>query len=347
MEGLTLMHISVSENVPIVLFFGTANPQLARDISHALNAMGETHRIIIPSTDDKDDNNVLQRFPDGEVNLRLRDSVRGCDTYIIQPTCPPVNENLMELFIMLETFHRASASRITAITPYYGYARQDRKVKGREPITAKMVAKLLEATGISRVVSVDLHSPAIQGFFEVGMDHLTAMHVLASYLQQTTELSDAVVVSPDTGGVKRADAFARYLDLPLAILHKRRATANRVEMRAVIGDVRGKRPILIDDIISTGNTIRQAADALQNAGSLAEITVVATHPVLVGKAIDYLRQDNISRIVVTDSIQLSEYARQSLPKIEVVSIAPMLAEAIYRLHHNQSLTELFQTSWPV
>jgi len=309
-----------------ILLNGTANKELAQAVAEALG-------IPLSSRE-------IDRFPDGEVHFRIGESVRGRDAYVIQSTCPPVNEHLMELFIIIDTLRRASAASITAIIPYYGYARQDRKIAGREPITAKLIANLIEAAGASRVLCVDLHSPAIQGFFEIGMDHMTAVHTLAHHIRQL-DLMDGVVISPDTGGVKRADAFASVLGLPLAILHKRRQDAKTVEMRAVIGDVRGKRAILVDDIIATGGTISKATDELLNAGALEDITIVATHGVLAGSAIAKLSHPAIKRVIITDSIPVSAEVCAKLPSLQVVSLATLIAQAITRLHHKESLSELF------
>jgi ribose-phosphate pyrophosphokinase len=325
----------LNDEVPFMLFHGSANPDLAAAVAKEL-------RIEISPC-------AIERFPDGEIHVQVSESVRGRDAYIIQSTCTTfnattqqmlsVNENMMELFIMLDTLHRANAARVTAIVPYYGYARQDRKVVGREPITAKLVANLLASSGASRVLSVDLHSPAIQGFFDIGMDHLTAMHILARHVRQTN-LTDAVVVSPDT--VKRADAFANLVNLPLAILHKRRATATSVRIHSVIGDVQGKRPVIVDDMITTGGTLRRAADALLEAGAQPDMTVVATHPVLIDNALDQLDHPAIKHIVVSDTIPVSFEKRRRLPTLEVVSLAPLLAEAMVRLHRGQSISALYR-----
>lgn len=282
----------------------------------------------------------IDRFPDGETYVRLAQSVRGRDAYVLQSTCAPVNDNLLELLLLLDTLRRASAARVTAIVPYYGYARQDRKSAGREPITAKLVANLLVAAGASRIVAIDLHSPAIQGFFDIGMDHLTAVPLLAEYLKGHIP-RNSVLVSPDTGGVKRADLFARHLDLPIAILHKRRSSAREVEIAAVVGDIRDKCPIIVDDIIATGGTIRQAVDALVREGARPEVRVVASHGVLAGDAIRLLNHPAICEIVVTDTIPVPMDKRRALPQLHVVSVADLLAAAIVRLHRGHSLSELF------
>jgi ribose-phosphate pyrophosphokinase len=332
-----LSHPLSGDNAPFLIFHGTANQDLAENVARALN--------VHPAEC------LVERFPDSEVRVQISESVRGRDAYIIQSTCSTVdsstntgysvNEHLMELFVMLDTLHRANAARVTAIIPYYGYARQDRKSAGREPITAKLVANLLTAAGASRVLCVDLHSPAVQGFFDIGMDHLSAMQMLAQHIQQLA-IKDAVIVSPDTGGVKRAETFANLIDLPLAILHKKRSDARFVQIQSVVGDVQGKRPIIVDDIISTGGTLRRAADALLQAGALPEISIVATHPVLTPDVFENLRHPAIRHIVVTDSIPVSAAKRQRLPALEVVSLAPLLSKAIERLHEGRSLSELYR-----
>ncbi len=310
----------------LCLIGGSANPALADAISA---------RLGVPLLDRR-----IERFPDSEMYVRVGSSVRGRDTYIIQPTCAPVNDNLFELLLLVDSLRRASAGKITAIIPYYGYARQDRKALGREPITAKLVANLLAAAGASRIVAVDLHSPAIQGFFDIGMDHLTAIPLLAEALDSRVP-RDSVIVSPDTGGVKRADFYARLLGLPIAILHKRREGAREVEMAAVIGDVEGKHAIIVDDIIATGGTIREAVDTLVLAGARPEVRVAATHAVLAGEAIARLQHPAIVEILVTDTIPLAEPVRAALPALRVVSVADLLANAIRRLHNGLSLSELF------
>lgn len=282
----------------------------------------------------------IERFPDGEMYVRLGESVRGRDAYVLQSTCAPVNDHLFELLLVLDTLRRASAARLTAVIPYYGYARQDRKSSGREPISAKLVANLLATAGANRIVAVDLHSPAIQGFFDIGMDHLTTIPLLAAYLKDRIP-RDSVLVSPDTGGVKRADLFARLLGLPLAILHKRRASAREVEIAAVVGDVRGKSPIIVDDIIATGGSIQHAVETLVREGARPEVRVVATHGVLAGDAARVLDHPAIQEIVVTDTIPVRPEIRRSLPRLHVVSVAELLAAAILRLHSGNSLSELF------
>lgn len=311
---------------PPCLVCGSAVPDLGEDIARQLAVPLLPRRI--------------DRFPDGEMYVQLAQSVRGRDAYVIQSTCAPVNDHLFELLLLLDTLHRASAARLTAIIPYYGYARQERKSSGREPITAKLVANLLVAAGADRIVSVDLHSPAIQGFFDIGMDHLTAVPLLAQYLKDRIP-PDSVLVSPDTGGVKRVDIFARLLDLPLAILHKRRNNPRDVAIAAVVGDVRDKYPILVDDIIATGSTIRQAVETLIREGARPEARVVASHGVLAGDAARLLNHPAIREIVVTDTIPIAPDVRRSLPALHVVSVAELLASAVGRLHSGHSLSELF------
>jgi ribose-phosphate pyrophosphokinase len=285
----------------------------------------------------------LTRFPDTEMHVRLVESVRGHDAFIIQSTCAPVNEHLVELLILIDTLSRASAGRITAIIPYYGYARQDRKSTGREPITAKLVANLISAAGANRVLAIDLHSPAIQGFFDIGMDHPTAIPLLANAIRNKVP-PDSVIVSPDTGGVKRADFFASQLHLPIAILHKRRADGANVEIAAVIGDVRDRTPIIVDDIIATGGTLLEAVETLLRAGARPDVHVAATHGVFAGNAAQRLTHPAIKQIVVTDSIETPAGLREALPTLEVVSIAQLLGDAIYRLHNGLSLSALFNVN---
>jgi ribose-phosphate pyrophosphokinase len=319
--------IEVSDVIgPPCVMAGTANPGLAEEIAR---------RVGVPLLERR-----IEQFPDGEMYVRLGSSVRGRDAYIIQPTCAPVNDNLFELLLLMDAIRRASAARLTAIVPYYGYARQDRKFTGREPISAKLVANLVAAAGASRIVAIDLHSPAIQGFFDIGMDHLTAIPLLTDYLAPRIP-ANSVIVSPDTGGVKRADLFARLLRLPIAILHKRRASAHEVEIAAVVGDIRDKHPIIVDDIIATGGTIRQAVDTLVQAGARPDVRIVATHGALVGESPRLLNHPAISEIVVTDTIPQSLAVQSALASLHVVSVADLLAHAIRRLHNGLSLSELF------
>lgn len=314
---------------PPCIIAGSASTRLAHDIAafHGFTEVGVE----------------LTRFPDTEMHVRLQESVRGHDAYIIQSTCAPVNERIVELLILIDTLRRAAAGRITVIVPYYGYARQDRKSTGREPITAKLVANLIDAAGADRVLAIDLHSPAIQGFFDIGMDHLTAIPLLANAVRGTIP-PESVIVSPDTGGVKRADIFASLLQLPIAILHKRRVDGENVEIAAVIGDVRGRTPIIVDDIIATGGTILEAVETLLRAGARPDVRVVATHGVFAGAAARRLAHPAITQVVATDSIAITEELREALPTLEVVSIAELLGDAIYRLHNGLSLSALFKAN---
>jgi ribose-phosphate pyrophosphokinase len=315
--------------MPPCIIAGSASAKLAAQIA----AYGQIEQIGAK----------LTRFADSEVHIKLEESVRGRDAYVIQSTGEPTNENLMELLIMLDTLRRASAGRITAITPYYGYARQDRKSTGREPITAKLVANLITTAGADRVLALDLHSPAIQGFFDIGMDHSTAVMLLAEHLR-TRLPANSVIVSPDTGGVKRADQFVKALGLPLAILHKRRQAEDAVEIAAVIGDVAGCTPVIVDDIIATGGTIRKAVETLLAAGALPNAHVVATHGVFCGDVVTNLSHPAISEIVVTDTIAQRPTVLNALPNLKIVSVARLLADCVNRLHTGLSLSELFSVS---
>ena len=307
------------------VFSGTAHPDLAREIAGHLGLeMGAL---------------TASRFPDGEIEVRINESVRGVDAFIIQPTCPPVNENLMELLVMTDALCRASAGRITAVVPYYGYARQDKKAAGREPITARMVADVMTTVGIDRLVTVDLHSAQIQGFFGVPVDHLTAVNELSRYMA-AKELDNLVVVSPDAGRVKLAAEYANRLGAPVVIIHKRRLGPERPEVAHVVGDVEGKAPVVIDDMITTGGTIGRSVKALLENGAKPEIYVMATHPVLVGRALENLANPAIQEIVVTNTIPLAPEKR--LERIKVVTIAPLIADAIRSIHTNASVSRLFQ-----
>ena len=312
------------------IYAGTSNPQLATAVAQQLGRpLGKL---------------VLKRFPDGEVHVQIEESIRGRDVYLIQPTGPPVNENLMELLVMIDAFHRASARQITGIIPYYGYSRQEKKTTGREPISAKLVADLLTTAGADRVVSIDLHTPAIQGFFNIGMDHLTAVPIIVNHLLPRRR-PDSVVVSPDVGRVKLVDGFARALAVPLVVLHKRRLDHEEVEARAVVGEVRDKAPIIIDDMISTGGTIAEAVEAILAAGAKPEVTIAAVHPLLVGLAVERLKHPAIKEVVVTDTVSVP--AEKRLDKITVLSVSGLLAETIRRLHENRSISALFPPRFDV
>ncbi|HWS16149.1 MAG TPA: ribose-phosphate pyrophosphokinase, partial [Candidatus Methylomirabilis sp.] len=276
-------------------------------------------------------------FSDGEVNVEIRDNVRGVDVFIIQPTSPPVNDHLMELLILMDGLKRASAKRVTAVLPYYGYARQDRKVLPRAPITAKLVADLLTAAGVSRLLTMDLHAGQIQGFFNIPVDHLYSAPVLLEHIKANYG-DDIVIVSPDAGGVERARAFAKRLSASLAIIDKRRLAPNVAEVMNIIGEVEGKTAILLDDMVDTAGTLAQSADALRRKGA-KHIYACATHAVLSGPAIERLEKSEIEELVVTNTIPLGPKA--ACKKIRVLSVAPLLGEAIKRIHFQDSVSSLF------
>src|SRR5690625_3055779 len=280
---------------------------------------------------------TVSKFSDGETQINIEESVRGCDVYIIQSTSEPVNENLMELLILTDALKRASASSINIVIPYYGYARQDRKARSREPITAKLVANLLETTGADRVVTLDLHAPQIQGFFDVPIDHLQGVPILSDYIMEKN-LEDIVVVSPDHGGVIRARRMADRLKAPIGIIDKRRPKPNVAEVMNIIGDIEGRTAIIIDDIIDTAGTIQLAANALVEKGAEA-VYACATHPVLSGPAIERIENSQIEELVVTNTIVLPE--KKQINKITQLSVAPLIGEAIVRIHEHQSVSILF------
>ena len=313
------MHKSLSH---IKIFTGNANPELAKEICDYLGIdLGDS---------------VVSKFSDGEINVEIDESVRGKDVYIVQPTCKPGNEHIMELLIMVDAIRRASARRITAVIPYYGYARQDRKSRGREPITAKLIANLLTKAGCRRVLTMDLHAQQIQGFFDVPVDHLYAAPIIANYFQ-SLELDDLVVVSPDIGGVARARKFAELLHAPLAIIDKRRPKPNVSEVMNIIGDIDGKNVILIDDIIDTAGTITNAAKALKERGA-KEVYASCSHAVLSGPAIDRLNDCPIKEVVTTNSIPTDS---KNCDKIKVLSVAPLFGEAIMRIFQDASVSKMF------
>lgn len=307
------------------LFTGNANPALAEEIASYLG---------IPVGDAR-----VSRFSDGEINCAIHESVRGVDVFVVQPTCPPVNENLMELLIMIDAFRRASASRINAVIPYYGYARQDRKSRARDPITAKLVSNLIVEAGAQRVVAVDLHANQIQGFFDIPVDHLPGVPTIAEYLKGKGLTSNAVVLSPDVGGVTRARDLAAKLEAPLAIVDKRRPAPNVSEVMNVIGDVEGKSVIIIDDIIDTAGTLCTAAKVMMEKGA-REVYGCCTHPIFSGPAIERLAEAPFKEIVVTNTIPMEE--RKQLPNLRVLSVAPLVGEAILRIHEDLSVSKLFE-----
>ncbi len=306
------------------IFAGNANPALAEKICKYLD-------MPLSSAE-------VRRFSDGEIFVEIGENVRGADVFVIQPTCPPVNDNLMELMIIVDALRRASARRITAVMPYYGYARQDRKVAPRVPITAKVVAEMLMVVGVRRVLAMDLHAGQIQGFFNIPVDHLYAAPVLLKYLRENMT-NDIVMVSPDAGGVERTRAFAKRLDADLAIIDKRRERANVAEAMNVIGDVRGKTAILLDDMVDTAGTLCAAAEILEKAGA-KEVLACCSHGVLSGPAIERIEKSKIKSLVITDSIPLRGAAAEC-EKIQVLSVSELLGEAISRIHSEDSVSYLF------
>jgi ribose-phosphate pyrophosphokinase len=309
----------------VSIFSGNANPALTAEICQVLE---------LPVGRSK-----VSRFSDGETFCVIEENVRGVDTYVVQPTCAPVNDHVMELCIMVDALRRASAGSITAVIPYYGYARQDRKVAPRTPITSKLVADLFVAAGVNRIVALDLHAAQIQGFFNIPFDHLFAMPALLDQHLREHYSNDVVIVSPDAGGVERARAYAKRLDGSLAIIDKRREKANVSEVMNIIGEVEGKKCLIIDDMIDTAGTLANAANALMAQGAKS-VAACATHAVLSGPAVKRIIESKLSEVVVTDSIPLSEDAKAS-GKIKVVSTARLLAEAIRRIHNSDSVSSLF------
>ena len=305
------------------IFSGNAHPALTTEICKYLDCPVGRCKVT--------------PFAEGQTFCVIHENVRGVDTYVVQPTCAPVNDRVMELLIMVDALRRASAGSITAVIPYYGYARQDRKVAPRTPISAKLVAELLEAGGVNRVVAVDLHAGQIQGFFNTPFDHLYAMPALLEALRE--HYTNAVVVSPDAGGVERARAYSKRLKGTLAIIDKRREQANESEVMNIIGTVEGERCVIVDDIMDTAGTMCNAARALMEAGA-ASVAASVSHAVLSGPAIDRINNSPLERVYVTNSTPTADKVK-ACPKIEVVSIAPLLAEAIRRIHHSDSVSSLF------
>jgi ribose-phosphate pyrophosphokinase len=305
------------------IFTGNSNIELVRKISRKLN-------IPIGKS-------LVKNFSDGEINVEIDESVRGMDVFVIQSICAPVNNNLMELLILIDALKRASARRITAVLPYYGYARQDRKVSPRAPISAKLVADLITTAGASRILTVDLHAGQIQGFFNIPVDHLFAAPVLLDYLKQLK--NDIVIVSPDAGGVERARAYAKRLSSSLAIIDKRREGANVSQVMNIIGDVSGMVAVLVDDMVDTGGTLVRGAYALIEKGAKA-VFACCTHPVLSGEAVKLLMESPIEEMIVTDTIPLREEAK-ACPKIKVFSISSLLGDAIRRIYEDESVSYLF------
>ncbi|HRK08556.1 MAG TPA: ribose-phosphate pyrophosphokinase [Pseudobdellovibrionaceae bacterium] len=309
------------------IFAGNSNPSFAQKVAQSAGVQLGFCEI--------------KRFADGEVQVEIHESVRGDSVFVIQSTCPPVNENYMELFMMIDALKRASARQITAVMPYYGYARQDRKVAPRAPISAKCVADLITAAGATRVVCVDLHAAQIQGFFNVPVDHLFAIPTLArSFRELHGTGEDFVAVSPDAGGVERTRAFAKRLECSLAIIDKRRSGPNEAKALHLIGDVSGKTAIIVDDMIDTAGTLTQGVETLYKNGAKS-VLAVASHAVLSGPAVGRIKESRLEKVIVTDSIPLSEAAVAS-GKFEVVTVAPLVAEAIQRIYGNASVSSLFE-----
>ena len=303
------------------LIAGNANPDLAQSIAKQLGTE------LTPAK--------IGRFSDGEIQVKIIDGFRGADCFIIQSTCAPVNENIMELLVIADALKRASAKRITAVIPYYGYARQDRKAEPRVPITSKLIANLITVSGIDKVLTMDLHARQIQGFFDIPVDHLYARPVLLKYFRDL-KLDNPIVVSPDAGGVERARAFAKLLSADLAIVDKRRPRPNEAAIMNIIGDVKGRNAIILDDMIDTAGTLTKVADAIKNAGAL-KVYAAASHGVLSGEAIEKIKASSLEEVAITDSI----VHKKDLPKIKILSIAELLAEAIKRISNDQSISELF------
>jgi ribose-phosphate pyrophosphokinase len=322
---LLLTEPNVADPNRLRLFSGCANVPLSQEVSRYLGIdLGPM---------------VRKRFADGELYIQIQESIRGCDVYLIQPSCCPVNDHLMELLIMIDACRRASARQITAVIPYYGYARADRKTAGRESITAKLVANLITEAGASRILAMDLHSAQIQGYFDIPFDHVYGSPVILDYLS-SKHLSDIVVVSPDVGGVARARAFAKKLnDAPLAIIDKRRQAHNVAEVLNVIGDVKGKTAVLVDDMIDTAGTITEGARLLRREGA-RQVYACATHAVFSPPAIERLSSGVLEEVIVTNTIPILEDKR--FPQLTVLSVANLLGEAIWRIHEDSSLSSMFR-----
>ena len=305
------------------IFTGNADRKLAEEISSKLGkSLGKCE---------------VKRFSDGEIAINMNESVRGVDCYIIQSTCNPVNDNLMEILIMIDSMKRASAGRINVVMPYYGYARQDRKAKARDPITSKLVADLLEAAGADRVVTMDLHAAQIQGYFDIPVDHLVGMPILIDYWKKK-EIEDLVVVSPDHGSVTRARNMAEPLGVPIAIVDKRRPEPNKSEIMNIIGDVKGKNCIIVDDMIDTAGTICNAGKAIMELGAKS-VSCGATHAILSGPAVQRLEESPFEEVVLLNTVPISE--EKEISKMVHLSVAPLFAEAISRIHMNESVSKLF------
>lgn len=310
-------------NKTAAVFTGNSNPELAKEIVKCLKMpLGKA---------------LVNNFSEGEIRVRIDENVRGKDVFIVQSTCPPPNRNLMELLIMIDALRRASADRITAVLPYFGYARQDRKDQPRVPITAKLVANLLTTAGADRVLTIDLHAGQIQGFFDIPLDHLFAVMTFVNYFKEL-KVKNLVVISPDVGGIKTARAYAKKLHSPLAIVDKRRINGEDTEVMNILGEVKGKNVVLVDDIVATAGSLVEAASVLKKAGA-KDIYATIAHPVLSGPAIKRIEGSNIKKLLITNTIPLTK--EKKIKKIKVLSIAPLLADAIKRIHNEESISCLF------
>lgn len=315
----------MSQYQQLKIFSGSANPELSKRIADVIGVpLGRAQ---------------VKRFADGEIFAEVEENVRGMDVFIIQPTCSPVNENLMELLILIDTLKRASADRITAVIPYYGYARQDRKVQPRTPITSKLVADLMTAAGTNRILAMDLHAGQIQGFFNIPFDHLYATPIFLDYMLKERTAADLIIISPDAGGTERARAYAKRLNVDLAVIDKRRTGPNQSEVMNLIGEVKGKNAVIIDDIVDTAGTLTQAARAVME-NKARSVMALCTHPVLSGEAIQRINESPLEMMVVSDTIPLGNKAKKS-DKLRILSVGKLLAEAIRRIHTGESVSSLF------
>ena len=308
----------------LLVFSGNSNKKLAEDICKFL-------KVKLADA-------AIDQFSDGEIRVKINENVRGHDVFVVQPTCSPSNENLMELLILIDALKRASAQRITAVLPYFGYARQDRKDQPRVPITAKLVANLLTVAGTDRVLTIDLHAGQIQGFFDIPLDHLFAFTIFTDYIKKLKIDHNLVIVSPDVGGIKTARAYAKRLKHSLAIVDKRRVNDKKAEVMHIMGDVKGKHAVIVDDMVATAGSLVEAVDAIKKAGA-KDVYAAITHAVLCGPAIERLKKSGLKELVVTDTIPLSKEKKMS--KIKVLSVASLLGEAIKRIHEEESISVLF------
>jgi len=322
MTELKMKHKKNGNN-SLMILSGNSNPPLVREIAGLLG--------LRPA------NVICDRFPEGEIRAQICDNIRGKDVFIIQSTCPPPNENIMELLILIDAARRASAKRITAVMPFFGYARQDRKDRPRVPITAKLVANLLTTARADRILTMDLHAGQIQGFFDIPVDHLYSINVIGDYVMRK-KIKNLIVVSPDVGGTRMARAYADLLGCSLAIVDKRRENATKTHVMNIIGSVKNKNVMIIDDMISTGGSLVEAAKALKEVGAL-DVYAAIVHPILVGQSIERIKNSQLKELIVTNSIPLS--GEKKIPKITQLSVASLLAEAIHRIHQDKSVSSLF------